>query len=158
MKKYFVAGMLVWAPLAITIWVMTWGLSVLDGVFGSVMLALITVLPQALKPALIGFRELPGVGILIVLTIIFTTGIFAANFAGACRAPARAVQSDDDEQPEVVGRTLAHFLDEKNHRIDSRTIASGLQRRYYAMPYEGRYIWGATAGMLKNLQYILTAG
>mgnify|MGYP003347134706 FL=1 len=82
MKKYFVAGMLVWAPLAITIWVMTWGLSVLDGVFGSVMLALITVLPQALKPALIGFRELPGVGILIVLTIIFTTGIFAANFAG----------------------------------------------------------------------------
>lgn len=82
MKKYFIAGMLVWAPLAITIWVMTWGLSVLDGVFGSVMAALIAVLPSAIKPALQAFRELPGVGILIVVSIIFTTGIFAANFAG----------------------------------------------------------------------------
>ncbi len=82
MKKYFIAGMLIWAPLAITIWVMTWGLSVLDGVFGSVMLALMTILPAGLKPALQSFRELPGVGILIVLAIIFATGILAANFVG----------------------------------------------------------------------------
>ncbi len=82
MKKYFIAGMLIWAPLAITIWVMTWGLSVLDGVFGSVMMALMTILPSGLKPALQSFRELPGVGILIVLAIIFATGILAANFVG----------------------------------------------------------------------------
>jgi uncharacterized membrane protein len=82
MKKYFIAGMLVWAPLAVTIWVMTWGLSVLDGVFGSVMTALMTVLPSALKPALQSFRDLPGVGILIVIAIILVTGILAANFAG----------------------------------------------------------------------------
>ena len=82
MKKYFIAGMLVWAPLAITIWVMTWGLSVLDGVFGSVMSALMAILPSALKPALQSFRDLPGVGILIVLAIILATGVFAANFAG----------------------------------------------------------------------------
>ena len=82
MKKYFIAGMLVWAPLAITIWVMTWGLSVLDGVFGSVMSALMAILPTALKPALQSFRDLPGVGILIVLAIILATGVFAANFAG----------------------------------------------------------------------------
>ena len=82
MKKYFIAGMLIWAPLAITIWVMTWGLSVLDGVFGSVMLALMTILPAGLKPAIQSFRELPGVGILIVLAIIFATGILAANFVG----------------------------------------------------------------------------
>jgi uncharacterized membrane protein len=82
MKKYFIAGMLVWAPLAITIWVMTWGLSVLDGVFGSVMSALMAILPSALKPALQSFRDLPGVGILIVLATILATGVFAANFAG----------------------------------------------------------------------------
>jgi uncharacterized membrane protein len=82
MKKYFIAGMLVWAPLAITIWVMTWGLSVLDGVFGSVMTALMAILPSALKPALQSFRDLPGVGILIVLVIILATGVFAANFVG----------------------------------------------------------------------------
>jgi len=53
---------------------------------------------------------------------------------------------------------LDHFLDEKNHRIDSRKVAEGRERRFYAMPYGERYIWGATAGMLKNLQFILTAG
>ena len=44
---------------------------------------------------------------------------------------------------------LAFFLDEKNHRIDSR-VWRGRERRYYAMPYGERYIWGATAGMLKT--------
>ena len=34
----------------------------------------------------------------------------------------------------------------------------GRERRYYAMPYGERYIWGATAGMLKNLHFVLTAG
>jgi uncharacterized membrane protein len=82
MKKYFIAGILVWTPLAITIWVMTWGLSVLDGVFGSVIFALMAVLPVDLMPALQSFRNLPGVGILIVIAVIMVTGIFAANFAG----------------------------------------------------------------------------
>ena len=41
MKKYFIAGILVWAPMAVTIWVITWGLGLLDGVFGSVMQAII---------------------------------------------------------------------------------------------------------------------
>jgi uncharacterized membrane protein len=82
MKKYFIAGILVWTPLAITIWVMTWGLSVLDGVFGSVIFVLTTILPVDLAPALQSFRNLPGVGILIVIAVIMTTGIVAANFAG----------------------------------------------------------------------------
>jgi uncharacterized membrane protein len=82
MKKYFIAGILVWTPLAVTIWVMTWGLSVLDGVFGSVIFALMAVLPVDLTPALQSFRSLPGVGILIVIAVIMATGIVAANFAG----------------------------------------------------------------------------
>ena len=52
---------------------------------------------------------------------------------------------------------LAHFLDEQNHRIDSR-VWQGRERRYYAMPYGDRYIWGATAGMLKNLHFVLNGG
>ena len=82
MKKYFIAGILVWTPLAVTIWVMTWGLSVLDGVFGSVISALMAVLPVDLTPALKSFRNLPGVGILIVIAVILLTGVVAANFAG----------------------------------------------------------------------------
>jgi hypothetical protein len=42
-------------------------------------------------------------------------------------------------------------MDEANHKKDSRAWR-GRQRHFYAMPYQGRYIWGATAGMLKNMQ------
>jgi len=44
-----------------------------------------------------------------------------------------------------------HFLmDEANHKIDSR-IWNGTERRFYAMPYGERYIWGATAGIIRTL-------
>lgn len=82
MRKYFLTGLLVWAPLAITIWVITWGLGALDGVFGSVMAALIAVMPDGLSPALAKFRNIPGLGIVLVLLVIFLTGMFAANIFG----------------------------------------------------------------------------
>jgi 8-oxo-dGTP pyrophosphatase MutT (NUDIX family) len=72
--------------------------------------------------------------------------------------PGFTTRADPREVADVFEVPLAHFLDERNHRIDSRTVAEGRERRYYAMPYGERYIWGATAGMLKNLQFILTAG
>jgi 8-oxo-dGTP pyrophosphatase MutT (NUDIX family) len=45
---------------------------------------------------------------------------------------------------------LAFLMDEANHHIHEREWA-GRKRRYYAMPYREHYIWGATAGMLRNL-------
>jgi 8-oxo-dGTP pyrophosphatase MutT (NUDIX family) len=45
---------------------------------------------------------------------------------------------------------LPFLMDQTNHRIDSR-IWRGAERRFYAMPYEQRYIWGATAGIIKTL-------
>jgi 8-oxo-dGTP pyrophosphatase MutT (NUDIX family) len=71
--------------------------------------------------------------------------------------PGFTIRADPREVADVFEVPLDHFLDERNHRLDSR-MAQGRERRFYAMPYEGRYIWGATAGMLKNLQFILTAG
>jgi len=70
--------------------------------------------------------------------------------------PGFTTHADPREVADVFEVPLAHFLDERNHRIDSRKVAEGRERRYYAMPYGERYIWGATAGMLKNLQFILT--
>jgi 8-oxo-dGTP pyrophosphatase MutT (NUDIX family) len=67
-------------------------------------------------------------------------------------------QADPREVADVFEVPLQHFLDERNHRVDSRKVAEGRERRYYAMPYGERYIWGATAGMLKNLQFILNGG
>ena len=65
-------------------------------------------------------------------------------------------RADPREVADVFEVPLEHFLDERNHRIHSR-VWQGRERRYYAMPYGERYIWGATAGMLKNLHFVLTA-
>ena len=41
-------------------------------------------------------------------------------------------------------------MDAANHRLEEREW-QGRRRRYYAMPHKGRHIWGATAGILRNL-------
>ncbi|MCE7529811.1 DUF502 domain-containing protein [Polynucleobacter sp. IMCC 29146] len=82
MKKYFIAGILVWVPIAVTVWVITWGLGLLDGVFGSVMHVIIAVFPRQFTADLEYFRALPGVGVAIVVLVIIITGLMAISFAG----------------------------------------------------------------------------
>ena len=84
------------------------------------------------------------------------TGYEITPIVGIIR-PGFTPHADPREVADVFEVPLDHFLDERNHRIDSR-VWQGRERRYYAMPYGERYIWGATAGMLKNLHFILTAG
>lgn len=81
-KKHFLTGLIVWAPLAITVWVILWMLGILNGMFGSVMSALTAILPDAFRPALLEFRNLPGIGVPLVLLGIWGTGVFAANIVG----------------------------------------------------------------------------
>ena len=57
---------------------------------------------------------------------------------------------DPREVLEVFEVPLAFLMDAANHQKHSREWR-GRERYFYAMPYEGRYIWGATAGMLKNM-------
>jgi 8-oxo-dGTP pyrophosphatase MutT (NUDIX family) len=45
---------------------------------------------------------------------------------------------------------LAFLMNADNHRTETRTWR-GQERRFYAMPFEQRYIWGATAGIMKNM-------
>jgi 8-oxo-dGTP pyrophosphatase MutT (NUDIX family) len=45
---------------------------------------------------------------------------------------------------------LAFLMDTQNHSLRSRDW-KGIERRYYAMPFGERYIWGVTAGILRNL-------
>jgi uncharacterized membrane protein len=51
-KKYLLAGLLVWLPLAITIWVLHAILGMLDGVFAALLTAGQAVLPDAASPLL----------------------------------------------------------------------------------------------------------
>lgn len=57
---------------------------------------------------------------------------------------------DPREVLEAFEVPLAFLMNPANHQRASRNWR-GRQRFFYAMPYQGRYIWGATAGILKNL-------
>lgn len=64
--------------------------------------------------------------------------------------PGFTLTVDEDEVAEVFEVPLAFLMDPANHERHS-VVWKGRRRDYYAMPYDGHYIWGATAGMLKNL-------
>ena len=75
MKRYLIAGLLVWVPLGITIWVLHFLLTSLDNI--------IVVLPEAVQPRrLFGF-DIPGLGVVVAFVILLVTGVVAANFFGA---------------------------------------------------------------------------
>jgi uncharacterized membrane protein len=74
LRRYFVAGLLVWIPLGITLWVLK---LLVDAMDQSLLL-----LPENLRSdALFGFH-VPGLGIILTLAIVLLTGAFAANFVG----------------------------------------------------------------------------
>jgi 8-oxo-dGTP pyrophosphatase MutT (NUDIX family) len=64
---------------------------------------------------------------------------------------------DAFEVAEVFEVPLAFFLDPANHERHCDEI-NGRTRNYFAMPYQGRNIWGATAGMLHALYRVLNPG
>ncbi|MFC4159474.1 DUF502 domain-containing protein [Chitinimonas lacunae] len=73
-RRYFVTGLLIWVPLGITLWV----ISTLVGAMDS----LLNLLPQGSRPIdLIGFH-IPGLGVILVVATVLSTGLFAANILG----------------------------------------------------------------------------
>lgn len=74
MRKYFITGLLVLVPLAITLWV-------LNLIIGTMDQSLL-LLPARWQPtALFGFH-IPGMGSILTLVIIFLTGVMTRNFIG----------------------------------------------------------------------------
>jgi 8-oxo-dGTP pyrophosphatase MutT (NUDIX family) len=71
-------------------------------------------------------------------------------------SPPPAFKLDAFEVAEAFEVPLAFVLDPGNHQRNTLQY-QGRTRHYYAIPYEQRYIWGATAGMLMNLYAFLTA-
>jgi len=81
-KKYILAGLLVWLPLAVTVWLLTTVLGMMDGLFGWVLTATQAVLPTGAHGFLEMLRHVPGLGLVVVLLALLLTGMFAANFVG----------------------------------------------------------------------------
>ena len=74
MKKYFITGLLVLVPLYITGWVLVTLINALD--------QSIYLLPAAWRPKEIFGQEIPGLGALLTLLIVFVTGLIATNIFG----------------------------------------------------------------------------
>ena len=73
-KRYFITGLLIWIPLAITAWVLSLIVSVAD--------RSLRFLPESVHPHTLIGVDIPGIGIAVTLLIIFLTGLLAANFIG----------------------------------------------------------------------------
>ena len=74
MRRYLIAGLLVWVPLGITIYVIDFLVTTLDQT--------LLLVPPALRPeALVGFH-IPGLGVVLSFAILLVTGMVTANFFG----------------------------------------------------------------------------
>ena len=70
--------------------------------------------------------------------------------------PPFTLKLDPFEVAEAFEAPLGHFLAAANYQRREFRFR-GRHRHYMAIPFEGRYIWGATAGMLYNLACMLAA-
>jgi 8-oxo-dGTP pyrophosphatase MutT (NUDIX family) len=78
-----------------------------------------------------------------------STGYVVSLFVG--RLPADFVPTADPREVAATFETpLSFLMNPANHERHERSYQGHL-RAYYAMPHNGRYIWGATAGMIRSL-------
>jgi uncharacterized membrane protein len=73
-KKYFITGLLIWIPLAITFMVLAWIVNTLDQI--------LLWLPNGAQPQTVLGFNIPGIGVLMALAIVLATGLVAANVLG----------------------------------------------------------------------------
>lgn len=74
LRRYLVAGLLVWVPLGITIFLIRIAINLMDRTLG--------LLPRQYRPEeLLGF-EIPGLGVVLTFLLLLLTGVLAANFVG----------------------------------------------------------------------------
>jgi 8-oxo-dGTP pyrophosphatase MutT (NUDIX family) len=86
-------------------------------------------------------------------TYVTRTGFVVTPVVGVIRPPLD-LNADPHEVAEIFEVPLAFLMDPANHQYCSAEF-DGHVRHFYAMPYQSYYIWGATAGMLKNFHDIL---
>src|SRR3970040_1114934 len=73
-RRYFITGLLIWVPLVITLWVLDLLVSTMDQT--------LRLLP-AEWPTECGLGwHVPGLGVVLTLVIVFTSGVLAANIIG----------------------------------------------------------------------------
>ena len=74
LKKYMITGLLVWLPVAVTIWIISSIVGATDQI--------INLLPQKWRLETYLGLKVPGQGFLIAIVVLFVTGVLAANVLG----------------------------------------------------------------------------
>jgi uncharacterized membrane protein len=74
MKRYFITGLLIWIPLGITVLVLTWLINTMD--------QSLDLLPAQLQPEALWGIHVPGFGTVVMVLVVFLTGLLATNFIG----------------------------------------------------------------------------
>lgn len=109
LRRYLVAGLLVWVPAAVTIFVLRALVNLADR-------TLLLLPPHARPEVWLGF-SIPGLGIILTLIVLLGTGMFAANF---------------------VGRAMVDFWESLLGRIPLiRTLYSGVKQVAEQLLHEG---------------------
>ena len=85
------------------------------------------------------------------------TGFKVAPHIGLVH-PAFDLRLDPAEVAEVFEVPLLHLMNPRHHRLHRISTAEARVRSYFSMPWHDYFIWGATAGMLRNLYHYLRAG
>jgi uncharacterized membrane protein len=74
LRRYLVAGLLIWAPLAVTFVLLRLAVNIMDKT--------LAIIPQQYRPEeLLGFH-IPGLGVILTFVVLFITGMLAANIVG----------------------------------------------------------------------------
>ena len=71
MRKYFITGLLIWIPFGITLWVINLVVTTMD-----------SLLPAVLEPRGWLGVDIPGLGVVLAVAVVFVTGLLTANIIG----------------------------------------------------------------------------
>jgi uncharacterized membrane protein len=74
LRRYFVAGVLVWLPVGVTYFVLKFFVGTIDQT--------LLLLPPEYRPEILFGRNIPGLGIVLTLIVLIVTGVLAANLVG----------------------------------------------------------------------------
>lgn len=117
---------------------------------------------DAMETALRETEEEVGLGrrhveVLGVLPDYFTATNYRVTPVVGLVHPPFETHADPHEVAEIFEVPLAFLMDGMNHQRRAALFPNGMQRTFYAMPFDRFFIWGATAGMLRNLFHFLRA-
>ena len=73
-RRYLVAGILVWAPLAVTWFLLKIGVGLMDKT--------LAIIPDRYQPDELLGVHIPGLGVILTIVVLLVTGVLAANFVG----------------------------------------------------------------------------